>query len=146
MYQGILHAHSGLRWIVLILLIAAPIIAYLRLQRGAGFSESVRKVALFGLIGAHIQLLLGLILYFISPKVTFQAGFMSGKILRFYTLEHILIMIVAIALVTIGYSRSKKRDTEAGKLKAVAIFYGIALLLVLISIPWPFRGLGAGWF
>ena len=146
MYQGILHAHSGLRWIVLILLIAAPLMAFLRLQRGEGFSESVRKLSLFGLIACHTQLLLGLILYFLSPKVSFQTGFMADKVLRFFTVEHLFLMIIAIVLVTMGYSRAKKRPADAGKLKAVAVYYGFALLLILLSIPWPFRALGAAWF
>ncbi len=146
MYTGLNHAHSGLRWIALLLLILAVGIAFRRLRSPDGFKDSHRRIALFGLIVTHLQLVIGLVLYFISPKVQFVAGVMQDKILRFYTVEHITVMLIAIALITIGYSKMKRRDTDDGKFRALATYYGIGLLLILISIPWPFRGLGAGWF
>ena len=71
---------------------------------------------------------------------------MSDKLYRFYTVEHISGMLVAIVLITIGYSRSKRALDASTKQRLIAIFYGLGLLLVLAMIPWPFRGLGAGLF
>lgn len=146
MYTGLNHAHSGLRWIVLLLLILAVGIAFRKLRSGREFNDNDRRIALFGLIFTHLQLVIGLVLYFISPKVQFVAGVMADKVLRFYTVEHISVMLIAIALITMGYSKAKRREKADGKFKAIATYYGIGLLLILISIPWPFRGLGAGWF
>jgi hypothetical protein len=144
MYSGLVHAHSGLRWVALILLVAAVATAFGRWQSRNAFTESNRKLYLFTLIAVHSQLLIGLVLYFISPKVDF--GMMSDKLYRFYTVEHLVGMLIAIALVTVGYSRSKRLTDAADKHKAVAIFMGIGLLIILASIPWPFRIPGAGWF
>jgi len=146
MYTGLNHAHSGLRWIVLLLLILAVGTAFRKLRSGHEFNDNDRRMALFGLIGTHLQLVIGLVLYFISPKVQFVAGVMADKVLRFYTVEHITVMLLAIVLITMGYSKAKRREKADGKFKAIATYYGIGLLLILISIPWPFRGLGAGWF
>lgn len=144
MYPGLVHAHSGLRWIALLLLAAAVITAFSRWQSRASFTESNRKLYLFTLISVHTQLVLGLILYFISPKV--NMSLISDKLYRFYTVEHTVGMLIAIILVTIGYSRAKRMSGATNKHKTVAIFMGIGLILILVSIPWPFRGLGAGWF
>ncbi len=143
MYNMLVHAHSGLRYVVLALLIAAVIDGF----RRSGPSDSAKnRLALFGLIFTHIQLLLGLALYFISPKVQFVAGVMKDSVLRFYTVEHISVMLIAIALITIGYSQGKKLLPAAAGYRRTAVYYLIGLILIIVSIPWPFRGLGAGWF
>ena len=146
MYQIIKSAHSGLRWIVLILLIVAIVGAWQQWKKKSHYEPKEQKLALFTLIVSHLQLLLGFVLYFISPKVMFSAETMGNSVLRFFTVEHTLGMIAAIVLITIGYSRAKRMAPTANGFKSLAIFYGIGLLLILISIPWPFRGLGAGWF
>jgi glucose uptake protein GlcU len=144
MYPGLVHAHSGLRWIALVLLIAAVITAISKWQGRSGYTDGNRKLYLFTLIAVHTQLLIGLLLFFISPKVDFSQ--MSDKLYRFYTAEHTVGMLVAIVLVTIGYSKSKRADDATTKQRLIGIFYGIGLLLILASIPWPFRIPGAGWF
>jgi membrane protein DedA with SNARE-associated domain len=98
------------------------------------------------LIFTHIQLLIGFGLYFISPKVSFEDGVMENAVIRFFTVEHMSMMIIAIALITIGFSTAKRMEDAVAKHKRVAIMYGIGLAIILASIPWPFRGLGAGWF
>lgn len=145
MITGLVHAHSGLRWIVLILLVLSVVNA-LRKGSGGAFTDGDRKIALFTLIFTHVQLLLGLTLYFTSQKVQFGADMMSNAAFRFYSVEHITIMLIAIALITVGYTRMKKGATDRAKWRSLLIFYGIGLLLILAGIPWPFRGLGAGWF
>lgn len=146
MYNILKHAHSGFRWIVLILLIAAAVNALMNFQAKNGYQEKDRKLGLFTLIAAHLQLLFGFILYFISPYVQFGANTMKDSMLRFYTVEHLIMMVVSIALITIGYSRAKKRVDAAQKFKTTFWFYAIALLLILAAIPWPFRNLGGAWF
>ena len=144
MYSGLVHAHSGLRWVALILLVAAVVVAIGKWQGRNGYTDGNRKLYLFTLIAVHTQLLIGLILYIISPKVNFSL--MAEKLYRFYTVEHTAGMLVATVLITIGYSRSKRVTDAVAKQRLVGIFYGLGLLLILASIPWPFRIPGAGWF
>lgn len=144
MYSGLVHAHSGLRWIALILLVVAVITAIGKWQGQSGYTDGNRKLYLFTLISVHTQLILGLLLLFISPKVNF--GMLSEKLYRFYSVEHTAGMLIAIALITVGYSRSKRATDATTKQRLVGIFYGLGLLLILASIPWPFRITGAGWF
>lgn len=146
MYNGLVHAHSGLRWIVLILLVIAIYKAISGWTSKKEFKEGDRKIFLFTLIFTHVQLILGFLLYFISPKVAFTEGFMKITMLRFYAVEHLVTMLLAIALITIGFSAAKRLEDHTAKFKKLAIFYGVGLLLMLAGIPWPFRDLGAGWF
>ena len=142
MLQGLLHAHSGLRWIVLLLIIINVINALGFLSSNKVFTERDKKLSLFALIFTHLQALLGIILYFLDrSKVQFKEKTMSTDMIRFYTVEHTLMMLIAVILVTIG-----NRNAKAGNGKRVFWYYFIALLLILAAIPWPFRDLGAGWF
>lgn len=142
MYSGLVHAHSGLRWIALVLLVVASLVAISKWLGRSGYTDGNRKLYLFTLIAVHTQLILGLVLYFISPKVNF--GLLSEKVYRFYTVEHTTGMLIAIILVTVGYSLSKRAIDTTKKQRLIGIFYGIGLLLILASIPWPGRNLGAG--
>ncbi len=146
MYNGLLHAHSGLRWLALLFIIWALIQAVSGFTGKREYSKTDRTSALLAMIFCHIQLLVGLMLYFISPKVTFAEGMMKNDVLRFFTVEHILMMAIGIALITIGFSSAKKIEEAIAKHKKVMIFYSIGLLIILAGIPWPFRNLGAGWF
>ncbi len=146
MYSGLVHAHSGLRWLVLIFLILALVKGISGWMGNKEYTEGDRKMALFAMVFTHIQLLLGLGLYMISPKVSFAEGVMKNAAARFYTVEHFSMMILAIILITIGYSTAKRTSEALGKHKKIAIWYGIGLLIILAAIPWPFRGLGGGWF
>lgn len=142
MYQGLLHSHSGLRWIVLILIIITVINAITVMNGSKVLSARDKKMSLFALIATHLQAVLGIALYFMSPKVQFSENTMSNGMLRFFTMEHTLMMLIAIILVTIGNSMAKK-----GNAKRVFWYYLIALLVILAAIPWPFRTeLGGGWF
>ena len=136
----LLHAHSGLRYVVLGLLIAAVFTAYSKWQQS---SQDDSKLYLFTLIATHTQLLIGLVLYFMSPKVNFDL--ISEKVFRFYSIEHVFMMLIAIVLITVGRVRSKKL-AGADKHRTVLYFYGLALVIILVAIPWPFRNLGSGWF
>lgn len=139
------HAHSGLRWLVLISLVLAIVNAITKSSGSKPFTNKDKKIALFALIFTHLQLVLGLILYFISPKVVFESGAMKDDVLRFFLVEHISLMIVAIALITIGYSKSKRALSDRKRFRHILIFYAIGLILILAGIPWPFQNYGAGW-
>jgi len=145
-YPVFVHIHSSLRWLVLLFILAAIVNAGFKLSRR---SSSDCKDCAFNrltLMSVHLQFILGLLLYFLSPKVVFAAASMTNKLLRFFLVEHISLMILAVILITIGYVKSDRAVDELKKYKLVLIYYSIALLLILISIPWPFRGFGGGWF
>ncbi len=146
MYNGLLHAHSGLRWIALFLIIITILISFT--SKNKPYSAGEKKLALFTLISFHIQLLIGLYLYFSeNGRITFFEGFMKSDVARFFNVEHITGMLIAITLITIGYSKAKRQSEAAAKRKTIKTFYIIGLLIVLATIPWPFRtALGAGWF
>jgi len=146
MYNFLVHAHSGTRWIVLVLLILSIVKAFKGWFGNKEFTSSDKKSSLLALIFTHVQLILGLGLYFISPLVSFEPGAIKDPIYRFYTVEHFSMMIIAIILITLGYSLSKRAKEDLTKFKRLAVFYLFGLLIILYAIPWPFRIDGAGWF
>ncbi|MEX2602824.1 MAG: cytochrome B, partial [Gracilimonas sp.] len=127
MYNGLLHAHSGLRWIVLVLIVWALVKAISGWTGQKEYQKSDRLSALLALIFTHIQLLIGLVLFFISPRVSFESGMMGNSVLRFFTVEHTLMMIIAIALITFGFSSAKRIEEAVSKHKRIAVTYGIGL-------------------
>ncbi len=151
MYNILLRSHSGLRWVILALVLGAIFRAFTNISSGK-FTPLDDKLTLFSLISAHIQLLLGLGLYFISPWVekamaNGMGAAMKDSVDRFWAVEHIFGMVIGIALITIGRIASKKAVTDTEKFKKVAVYFSIGLLIILATIPWPFREhLGRGWF
>ena len=136
MYTFIQKFHSGWAYLALLLLIIAVVNSLIGMFSNKAFTATDRKIALFALIGTHIQLIVGLILYFVSPLGWASFGQMSDKMLRLTSLEHPLTNIIAIVLITIGWSKHKKAIENKFKFKAIAIFYGLGLLLILSKIPW----------
>ena len=138
MYTGLQHAHSGLAYLLLAALIFAIVYTLIGFMGNKPFTEGNRKIALIGLISAHIQLLVGLILYFVSPlgMSNFSGANMKDATSRLYMLEHPLMMILAIVLITVGYSRAKKLQDSNQKYKKILIFYTLGLILILSRIPW----------
>jgi hypothetical protein len=140
-YQFFLYLHSGLRYIVLLLLLAAIVRAWADWLGKKPYSEGNRKLNLFAMISLHTQLLIGFILYFLSPFVQFNSSTMKDDTTRYWTVEHLTAMIIAIAIVTIGHSRSKKAALPEGKHKAIAIFYTLGLVIIVATIILSQRGL-----
>ncbi|WP_177730577.1 hypothetical protein [Flavobacterium inviolabile] len=136
MYEIIQKAHSGLAYLALLALFIAVINAFMGINSKRNFEPKDRRISLFGLIFSHIQLLFGFILYFVSPLGKEAFGQMSNSALRLTSLEHPLINIIAIALITVGWSKHKREESENGKFKKIAVFYAIGLLLILSRIPW----------
>jgi len=144
-YTILLKSHSGLRWILLASLILA-MVKYYRAARGNNHVRRLVPYTLISMILIHLQVLQGLILYFISPKVIFAAESMKNSVHRFFLIEHISIMLIAAIIITIGYSKTKKQINTPFGAKRLLIYYTIAFVVILASIPWPFRGLGTAWF
>ena len=136
MYHFIQKFHSGWAYLALLVLVIAVVSFLFGLVSKKEFTSVNRKIALIALIVIHIQLLVGLILYFVSPLGFASLGQMADKALRFTSLEHPIINIIAIALITIGWTKHKKLVTSASKFKIFSIFYGLGLLLILSKIPW----------
>lgn len=131
--------HSYWAYLVLALLILAVINAITGVTSKREFKDKDLRLSLFTLIVTHIQLLIGLGWYFMSPayKILKENG-MGGldSSTRLLAVEHPLMMLIAIILITIGWSKHKKKDSDTAKFKTIAIFYGLALVVVLSRIPW----------
>lgn len=130
-YNILKSAHSGWRYIVFVLLVIAVIQALAGWFGKKPYTEGNRKLNVFTLISAHIQLVFGLILYFVSPLTKMAS---SEAIGRYWKMEHISMMILAIILITVGNAKSKKVDAALSKHKTIAIFFGIALVIVVAAI------------
>lgn len=133
-YSLIKHLHSGFRYIIFVLLVLAIVQALLGWLGKKPFTEVNRKVNLFTLIAAHTQLLIGIVLYFLSPFVQFNSGTMKDPLSRYFTVEHWVMMLIAIILITVGYSKSKKLVLPESKHRTVFMFYTIALLIIIGAI------------
>jgi hypothetical protein len=133
--------HSYWAYLVLLILIIAVVNSIIKKVGNKEYEAKDFRIALFTLIVSHIQLLLGLILYFVSPRFSLFSESGMGEIMknsvdRLYLVEHPLVNIIAIALITIGYSKHKKQLLSSGKFKTISVFYTIALVLFLSRIPW----------
>ena len=136
MYNFIQKFHSGWAYLAILLLIFAIVNSLIGMTSKKEFSAKDRKIAMFGLIGTHVQLLVGLILYFVSPLGKDSFGLMSDAALRLTSLEHPLVNIIAITLITIGWSKHKKAATNEAKFKSITVFYALGFVLILSRIPW----------
>lgn len=136
MYEIIQKAHSGVAYLALAVLLFAVINALMGVSSKRTFEDKDRKISLFALIFCHIQLLLGLVVYFVSPLGMAAFGNMSNAALRLTSLEHPLVNILAIAFITIGWSKHKKEDSSNGKFKKIGFLYLAGLLFILSRIPW----------
>lgn len=138
MYTGIQHLHSYMTYLVLLGVLVSFAGALAGMSGNRVFTDGDRKRGLLGLIPAHLQGVIGVILYFVSPlgASNFSGEAMGDSISRLYMLEHPLAMIMAMVLITLGYSRAKRMVGTGKGFKSIAVFYGIALLLILIRIPW----------
>lgn len=145
MYELLVISHSILRWIILISLLASVLYA-IYFQMSKNFRSSIiRFVSQVAVISLHTQLLLGLILYFISPKVIFSSLAMKVPMARFFLVEHGTAMVLAIVLITIGYVKLKRAKDQISKNRAILVFYTIGLIIILLAIPWPFYNFGTRW-
>jgi uncharacterized membrane protein YozB (DUF420 family) len=141
MYTFILAVHNIMRWIIVILAIIALVRAYSGWFGKRSWSQTDRKVGMFFSISLDVQLLLGLILYFGLSPITRAAiqnlgAAMGNADLRFFTLEHFLLMLIAVILVHVGTSTSRKAVNDEDKHRRAAIWFSVAVLVILLGIPW----------
>lgn len=153
MDTGLLHLHNLLRWVILILLVISIFKAYSGWQQKKTFSPSDKRVWLFTLISAHITLLIGLFQWLWGRygilKIDLPEGesVMKNKFFRFFWVEHPTFMILAIVMITLGYGMAKKPVPDTVKFRRAFWFFVIALLMILVAVPWPFRDvIGRRWF
>lgn len=133
--------HSYWAYLVLTVLVLATFNAIIGLITKREYHAKDFRISLFALILTHLQFLIGIGLYFLSGKILWFSDIpvkdiMGNAELRLYNVEHPIVMLLAIALITIGYSKHKKKLTSTPKFKLLAIFYSLALILVLSRIPW----------
>ena len=140
MYPALLSAHSVVRYFVLIFLLIVIVKAFLGLSNKQAYTKLDNTLGLALFSFTHTQLLLGLVLYFVSPFVQFGGGTMKDPSLRYWTAEHIVVMLIAVALITAARSTSKKLANDSAKHKRMFIFHTIALVLILVGIVMSKRG------
>ena len=132
--------HSYWAYLVVLVLVAAVLNSLMGMVNKRSFESKDLRLSLFTLIFSHIQLLIGFVVYFYRGWHNNIGSTMGDSAGRLLALEHPLTMVIAIALITIGWSKHKKKDTDTAKFKTIFTFYAIALFLVLLRIPW------ANWF
>ena len=150
MYPIILGLHNLVRWVALILAIVATVEAFLGWFGKRQWSERDRKIGSFFGMAMDIQLLLGLILYFVYSPITRQAladfgAAMGVRDLRFFGIEHVFYMVLAVVFAHLGSILARKAPESKAKFQRAAIFFGLSLLLMLLGMPWtrsliPFLG------
>lgn len=141
MYRTIQILHSTWAYLVLLILVLATFNAIIKMLADKEYHAKDFRISLFTLIVSHIQLLLGIVLFFAADYMALIKDMGMGEIMKDSTLrsnivEHPITMLLAVVLITMGYSKHKKKLTSKAKLKSIAIFYTIALVLVLAKIPW----------
>lgn len=153
LYSILLHTHSVGRWLILLLLLIA--IFNSAVAGGRPFIKSDNTTGLLLTSVTDLMFLIGLALWYFGPngyKVIENAGGMSAvmkdPVQRFFAVEHITAMLIAVILIHIGKAQAKRKIADNIKHRRTVIFYLIALIVILISIPWPFTqaGAGRGWY
>ena len=148
-----IHLHSFLRYAVLVAALYTLYKIWTAWRANAAFEKSTQKANLLFMILCDTQLLIGLYLYFVGPwgikniQNMGMANVMHDKVARFFAVEHFAGMLVALVLVHLAYATAKKNSSDLAKHKKMFWFNFIALLVMLASIPWPFRAaIGRAWF
>ena len=140
MYIGLLHLHNAARWLVLLVAVIAVVVAIVGLVRGAPWHRGGKLSGLAYVIVMDVQLLIGLLLYVVSPLVRAAMGdvslAMSNTQLRFYLIEHALLMVIAVVLVHVGYAMAKRAASARAAYLRSLPFYLLGLILLLAGIPW----------
>lgn len=141
MYEAIKIVHSYWAYLVVLVVTLATINALIGFFAKKEYGPKDFRISLFALIVTHLQLLIGIVIFFVSPLIVWFGDVSVGEImknpmLRLYNVEHPTVMIATVVFITIGYSKHKKKLTSTPKFKKLAIFYTLAWILMLSRIPW----------
>ena len=139
MLEGLKHAHSGFRWILLLFLVGVIVNSILKWKRNESFKIKDGALSTITLIITHSMVLLGLVLYFMGKKFDIE----NSNV--FYAIVHPLGMILAATFITIGHSKAKKSKTSRSKFRKIFVWFLAGLIIIMISIPWPFIYASASW-
>ncbi|GAB4569600.1 MAG: hypothetical protein Kow0077_02370 [Anaerolineae bacterium] len=149
MYEVVLVLHSITRWLVVLAGLGAFALALRGWLAGRDWSALADRLGLIFTIVLDVQLLIGIILYVVSPLV--QSAFadfgaaMGASGLRFFALEHVLLMVVAVVIAHVGRARVRRADTPHAKYRQAALLFGLAIVVILLAVPWPFLPYGRPW-
>tara|TARA_A200000113_G_scaffold225199_1_gene245236 strand:- start:11843 stop:12280 length:438 start_codon:yes stop_codon:yes gene_type:complete len=141
MYSVLKFIHSYWAYLTLAVLLIAIINAFRARISKKNFQAKDLRISLFALIFSHIQLLVGLVLYFVSPWFSYwsdlgMGGVMKNSEARLYLVEHPTTNLIALFLITLGWSLHKRQTEDSKKFSRIAIFYSLGLVLLLSRIPW----------
>jgi hypothetical protein len=136
MYTGLFHTHSMMRYIILAVLILAILKSIGGWMQKSEYDKFDSRLAFFGMLFVHLQIVLGFVMYFLSQKVMLDnmSAAMKVPLIRYYTVEHVSMMLIAAVLITIGRIVSKKKATDLQKHKVISIYYGLSLVLILVTV------------
>ena len=147
MYQTLLYLHSAIRWLVLLSLIVAIVTAVHGLQVKRIFNHRDNLIRHWTATIAHIQLLLGMVLYTQSPIIRYfwknKSEALENLDTTFFALIHLALMLTAIVIITVGSALAKRRPTNEAAFRTMLIYYSVALGVILCAIPWPFSPLAS---
>lgn len=142
MYTALLPLHSLMRWLVLISLLTAIFMGFRGWILKKKFSRLDNSVRHWTATIAHIQLLIGIGLYFISPLTSYFLHHFKEAVhlreIRFFGMEHSLMMLIGIVVITLGSAKARRKPTDAEKFRTMAVWFSVGLLILLSSIPWAF--------
>ena len=145
MYGSLLFFHSIFRWLVLLSLLYGMFRGFSGWMGRRPFTRTDDTVRHLTATFAHIQLTIGLVLYFSSPLMAYFRSNFSEAVrefdLLFFGLIHIILMTLSVVLITIGSAAAKRQDTDARKFRTMALWFTVALIIIFIAIPWPFSPL-----
>ncbi len=146
MFSILTHSHSGLRYIVLFLIIALIVQSIKAFMSKVEYNQGIQKLANITVYVFYLNVIIGFILYYLSSKVQFGPDTMKESLLRFFTMEHPLMILISLILIRIGIYRYKKLKSLKGN-KVLMIYTIIGLITLIAAIPWPMRtALNIGWF
>ena len=142
MFSSLLVLHSMFRWIVLVSLLFAIFRGFYGWNKNRPFTKLDNTTRHWTATITHIQLMIGVWLYFISPWVAYvfrnYSDAVSNREARFFGVEHAPMMLLAITIISIGSAKAKRKATDQQKFKTMALWYTVGLIIILINIPWSF--------
>jgi hypothetical protein len=147
LYSIALQAHNALRWVVLISLLGTLVSAYSGLLSRRPYTKTDQTWRVVATSVVHTQLLIGFYLYAVSPIIRYywaeKPGFGTASEFPFFALIHLVFMLVAVVLMTVGSSKAKRQTVARQQFQTTATYFTVGLLLILLAIPWPFSPLAA---